>query len=206
VTAFPCGLCQTGACPPEMLLSCGALFSVGAILGGTAGVAKEVLSGPSSNADGRAAMRALAAGPAALSLESPDRCLRPGLERSTANPWSDGGLTVRSVFLPEPTGTPDQTDFVAEVALRQLVLTPAPVSKSAGSEPRWALRLEAQVQMTERDSGRRVQQRVEWLSDAHPVSAWTQKEASLLTELGHQACDQLAQRMSAAVEKAWRSN
>jgi len=41
-TALPCALCQTGACSPDTLASCAALFSIGAVLGGAIGAGQEL--------------------------------------------------------------------------------------------------------------------------------------------------------------------
>ncbi len=42
VAALPCTVCQSGLCTPETLASCGALFSIGAALGGVVGAGQEV--------------------------------------------------------------------------------------------------------------------------------------------------------------------
>ncbi len=43
ITAMPCSLCITGACTPEILVSCAGLFSVGAVVGGVVGGGVELV-------------------------------------------------------------------------------------------------------------------------------------------------------------------
>ena len=209
VTAFPCALCETGACTPEILGSCAALFGVGAMLGGTAGVVREIFPDSTMASDGSSAMASLAADEPVFSPERLERCLSAEIERSNQSPWQDSGLSARSVLASGPYVASEQEralgggDYRSEVAVRQLALVHATDTKNAASADRWLLRIDAQINLIEGVSGRGLARNVSWLSETHPVAAWTQKNASLLSRVTTDGCEQLAHRLLEVAEKAW---
>ena len=74
IVGFPCLICQIG-CTPEVLLSCTALWGVGALLGGTVGVVKEMFSDSSTQPADRTVIDALAAGGPVLAPIGLEKCL-----------------------------------------------------------------------------------------------------------------------------------
>lgn len=200
VTAMPCGVCQGGVCPPEVLGPCAALFGVGALLGGATGMVKEILSG-ARTPDAQSQLKSLAQAQPAFAPVRLQQCLAAELVRRGGAPWRDAGIAARSVLAD---GT-SAGDHVAEASLRELVLARAGAGKDAPAEERWELRMEARLQFTESSSGRRATRDVQWTSAAHPPAAWTDPEARLLAEVTGAGCAAIAQRLLQAAEMAWRA-
>jgi len=204
VTAFPCALCETGACPPEVLGSCAALFGVGALLGGSAGVVKEIFSSATMPADGSSAVPSLAAGEPVFSPARLTQCLGAEIERSNRSPWREAGLSAWSMLDSGTDLDGRPGDYRAEVLLRRLILVHAPDAEQAVRADRWRLRIDAQIRLSEPASGRRQARDVSWQSQPYPVAAWMQRRPELLAEIATEGCEQLARRLVAATESAWR--
>lgn len=172
IVGFPCLICQIG-CPPEALLSCTALWGVGALLGGTVGVVKEMFSDSSVEPADRTLIDALAAGGPQLSPIGLEKCLDPEIELSNLVPWQDSGLSAQSILVSGAMASGNLedsakgADYLSDVEVRQLALVNASDKKSAESGALWLLRINAQLDLTERISGRRMTRSVNWSSETY---------------------------------------
>ncbi len=215
VAAMPCGLCQTGFCPPEVLGSCAVLFSVGALLGSGVGVVSELVSRSDRPPDARARLQAVAGGAPALSPTGLSECLAAKIhegDRGHRAQWQDAGLSAQSIFAAQAavvapqgsaeTGSPAPYDYLAEVALRQLVLAQTPGSGSL--EESWRLHIKAELRFVETSSGKQRLRALEWSSEGFPLSAWLREDAPLFAKLAGEGCGALARELFAAAENAWR--
>lgn len=209
IVGFPCLICQIG-CTPEVLLSCTALWGVGALLGGTVGVVKEMFSDSSKQPADRTVIDALATGGPVLAPIGLEKCLGPEIELSNLVPWQDSGLSAQSVLVSGAMASGNLedsvkgADYLSEVEVRQLALVDASDKQNAESGARWLLRIDAQIHLTERMSGRRVTRAVSWSSGTYPLAAWTEKNSVLLSKVAAEGCEQLARRLLEAAENAWK--
>jgi hypothetical protein len=206
LTAGVCGICQTGLCPPELLLACAGLFAVGAAIGGSLGIASEAIAGgfkaPPQPA-GLAAQHVEATAPGVrtasaelLAQEALRECIaRRGRD---APVWVDQGrgavfvagdaearygleATVTRVAL-QPRGTPGQP--IAE----------APVQLLANGEVVFSDRREAR---TERRS-------IAWQGPSHTLAEWTAPDAAALRRSLGEACEGLASAALREADGLWR--
>ena len=201
VTAFPCGLCQTGACPPEMLGPCAALFSVGALLGGAAEMVKGLLSTPDETDVAAKEVAAVADRRPVFGANQLADCLGRVIEGQGGLRWQDGGLTALSVLArSEPAAG---QAYGAEVLLKEVALVQM-TDPGVPASSLWRLHLEAQLTLLERRTSQRVSRRVVWESDARPSSDWLNGEPDKWVAVAEQGCVRLADSLLDVAEKMWR--
>lgn len=220
-TAFPCGLCQTGACTPDMLASCAALFSVGAVVGGVIGAGQEVLNaiGSSSPPDNSRAARdsitplVKAARGRKFDQGALTKCLRQELDRLGPAAWHDQGRTGLPSVIPAPAAPaldsaarashlkPLGYQYGAESFIAHIAMVP--IQGVAASDDAVALRIAAEVRLSTASGSQAATTSITWTSKSHGLKAWSAPAAGLAEEVLQQACRDLANQIVAAGREYW---
>lgn len=209
LTAWPCSLCITGACTPEILVSCAGLFSVGAMAGGVIGggyeVVRRVKGAQPSTADLRDSLSQDAMGGQVQRLDA--AALRVCLENALAKPdaavWRVQGriAVARLAEAPAPAGVMGRWDARMEVSRIALVAEPKPGRPPLEVPAR--LLVEGRLALT--DNGKELRPSpLRWESAAHPLGHWIGTEPDSLTprEL-RAACGELAMQGVRAAHDRW---
>lgn len=213
VTAGICGVCQTGLCPPEMLLPCAGLFAIGAAVGGAVGIGGELLSGgfkPAPQAPVLPALQVQAATPvlsaAAGTLVAQDALRGCVLRRAAQGPaWVSQG---RSAML-EP--EPPAARFTVETAVHRVVLVPRSQPDLPIAEVPVQLIVEGGlvlrhtparpgVQLEEPGEQRRF---ATWHGPSHTLAEWSAPDGRVLEATLREACDGLAAALLREAESLW---
>lgn len=214
VTAFPCGICQAGVCPPEVILPCAALFSVGAVIGGMAGTGQELIKhwqAPAKAGSERSAnvaeLRPLLAGMGDKSTLAD--CLRSELAARQSESWRNQGREVQlgmpaSAESGEAVGERQRLHaagyhYAAELAIDRLALV---------EEEKVAAMVHLQVEGKLRFidlPGREVKvSRLLWQGEARPIKDWIGGGASLVGDTLRQSCRAMAAQAAEQTHKAWQ--
>ena len=218
--ALPCGLCQIGACTPEVLASCAALFTMGAVIGGlTAGLQESLARSPGLPDATRQQLWASIdlQRRAGVGKDRMAQCLSAELVRPPKVVWRDQGRTAFPVmrdFATLAPGTPAQTgaagsasrevDYTAEATVTRISLLPESGAPKGDAETRrLRLGLDVEIHLTDRHSGKRRSTTVSWSSPPHSPVEWTAADSALVSNTAAQGCQELARLIVNAGEKAW---
>jgi len=177
VTAIPCSLCITGACTPEILVSCAGLFSVGAVMGAAIGtgieLVQQVRGQRPSPPDTAGTFARAGAGdtPRAFDVDALRACVTDALLESPFERWRVQGreAVARLADTTPPADAQGQWRSVVEWSHIALV----PSGKPGLSPETVPVRLRVEGRLTLVDNGR-VQRAVplRWESDASPLEQW----------------------------------
>ncbi|MDD5296744.1 MAG: MalM family protein [Rhodocyclaceae bacterium] len=214
-TAFPCGICQAGACAPDMLASCAALFSVGAILGGVVGVGSELLSAasgkntpPPGSREKAARLTDAAKGwkfePVALM-----RCLEQELGKKENAAWHDQGRKGIPSRMPPGLSGPEFPARVqaqglqqgVEISVTRVALIPETKPGHALAEAPVHLLIEGQMRWAAMSGKDGKPSALSWKSASRNLEDWTQP--GVATEILQQGCHGLAARIVDTSRKTW---
>jgi hypothetical protein len=219
VAAMPCGLCQTGACGPELLAPCAAAFAVGAVLGGAWAVVKEMsganppVSSAPNAAELASAQHAAAAPVAAeakrtFSADALNDCVRQAFAAQPDTAWRDRGWTALLPGNSSETVGRVTSRRRLELSVTGIALasnTPA-VAGAAPAERPMQLVIDGLVRLRAADGTNADQQPVSWTSTSRTLGQWGVADSADLHALLDGACQSLARQVLQAGETMWRKH
>lgn len=226
-TALPCGVCASGVCGPEVLAPCAALFSVGAVVGGTLGIGHEVVT----TVAGVAAPPAVKTGDVKQSMtpmidrakgEQSGRvellkCIGQVLAGETVSDWLDQGRSAQLSVVAQINGvaadSPESLSGLAvqgygysmeSVVSRIALVSDEEAAKTLAEVP-VRLRLESQVgfrDLSDKHAKTKTAM-VAWESQPHALDDWTHSGPQLVAEAADQGCRELAGKIVDAANQFW---
>jgi hypothetical protein len=226
VTAFPCALCQTGACTPEMLAPCAALFSIGALIGGLAGAGSELAAGMSRDANSVPDITGTV-----------DRSLKPLLEAgsrqqfgpsmltqclmeqvSTSGSWIDQGREVRPV-VPAATDLPDREApvipgspvapayrYATTASVSRIALVAAGKAGQAPAEVPVNLVIEGSLRIVELPDKEMGRMKIRWQGMQRPLGDWVARGSEIAGASFQEGCRELAKQIVETSRHAWNND
>nr|WP_242533425.1 MalM family protein [Niveibacterium umoris] len=204
LVALPCALCQTGVCTPEMLLSCAALFSTGAVAGGVVASGQELLARAQGRSQGPAEVPTHAAitlhKTPALDATSLRACLQAALSQGGAEPWRDQGITghphLKASAAP---ATPSM-----QLALEGIAFVPEGATPADVNELPVRLHLRGHWAWVRAGDATPRHLPLTWQSDVHPLRAWLGDSPPVLRDTLDTACRDIATQTIATAAAQWR--
>jgi hypothetical protein len=230
VTAFPCGLCQTGACPPQAIAPCAALFSIGAAVGGLWATGKEMWHGGLAAADRTAPVGIAAdawrsaAGPVAASASGRfdqaalHACLLRNLAAAGAGGWHDQGRMARLQPLPPPgeaataASQPDadrgerDARYLVRISVNAIALVDrgVPLRPMQATARPLQLVIDGDLKFIDRAGGPVREVPLSWQSEPVDASRWGAADTDEVAALLGRACAEYSKAALESSEKAWR--
>jgi len=229
LVAMPCGLCQAGGCPPEMLAPCGALFAVGAAVGGVIGIGSEIINGgPGEKYAPRLSEAAVEATLPAMRSASVARfagmpygqCLAQQFNGSASGAeiraeWTSQGRRgeVRNVAWDDKSANENSRyialqaegyRYVADVYIESVnLLAEGDAGEALMDMP---VNLEVLGHVHFRDLNRQVSRDLplKWQSDPRMWATWSADVSSVLASTLDQACGELAKQAIEKTEATWK--
>jgi len=204
LVALPCALCQTGACTPELLLSCAALFSTGAVAGGVVASGQELLARSQGRSHGPAevptnAATALHNAPA-LDAAALRTCLQAEPTLYEAAPWRDQGLTGHPQL--RPAAAPLAPAL--QVTLEHIVFMPEGASPADVDELPVRLHLSGHWDWVRTRGAAPQRLPLAWQSAVYPLRAWLGESPPVLRNTLDTACREIAAQTLATAQAQWR--
>jgi hypothetical protein len=209
VTALPCGLCATGACGPELLLPCAAAFSVGAVIGGTVSLGRELLTGglrsrpappPEPVATG-AALGAFGAGRPRLDAAALTQCILDRSQREDGPAWRHQGLTAH--LLVQPVAPERATAIRHRVDVQVEGVTLVAVGDAATALASSHLRIDGHVVMTDLRGGAALSRAFAWDGPQRTLGQWAEVTPETLDGELRTACDALSEQILPTIRAGW---
>lgn len=216
VVAMPCALCETGLCPPQVLIPCAALFAAGAVIGSTIGTIEELSSGgfalaPQPAPDGavteakRAAIAPVSsAAGQRLAQGALQRCVMPSWEEAVRQAWSDQGRSAQLVSAQAgaegsaaaAAGAPSHR---AEVSLTSMALI------AGGDVLPLDVRIavDGLVRYLDRGGVSAGERKLAWLSDAIAIERLAETDSPELRAALDAACESIGRDAVEAVKALW---
>lgn len=206
LVALPCALCQTGACTPELLLSCAALFSTGAVAGGVVASGQELLARAQGQASGPAEVPPSAASVlhSAPALDAPAlrACLHAALAQGEAATWRDQGFTAHPLLRSAGAATPMVPAL--QVALERIAFVPEGPAPADPDTLSVRMRLSGSWQWRSAPDAAPQRLPLTWQSKAHPLRAWLGESPPLLRDTLDTACREIAAQTLGTAQTQWR--
>lgn len=210
VTAWPCSLCITGACTPEILVSCAGLFSVGAVAGAVIGGGYEVVRRVKGARPSSPDLRDTLA-PDAMSEQTrrfDSAALRVCIQDALANPdaavWRVQARSAGARLAEAPAPASVMGRWDARMDVHRIALVAADKPAQPPLEVPVRLLVEGRVVLA--DNGKELSPSpLKWESAEYPLGQWigTEPDALAPREL-KAACNALAMQAVQAARDRWR--
>lgn len=204
LVALPCALCQTGACTPEMLLSCAALFSTGAVAGGVVASGQELLARAQGRSQGPAEVPTHAAitlhKTPALDAASLRACLQAALSQGEAAPWRDQGITGH----PQLKASAAPAAPALQLALEGIAFVPEGAQPTNLDELPVRLHLRGHWDWVRAGDALAQRLPLAWQSELHPLRTWLGDTPPVLRDTLDAACREIAAQSLATAAAQWR--
>jgi uncharacterized protein YceK len=217
VTAIPCGVCQTGACSPAVLLPCTALFSVGAVIGGSVGLGKELIASLDKDAQQSASIAKKTKQSVTPIVESTQSrrfdhtALSRCIEQELGERWHDqgrmavlSGMSTMDTFTSANAGSDLEArgyQYSAQSKILKFSLVPEGL---ATPEIPVHLVIEGEVQLTRFASHAVKIATVSWQSPPHKLQDWIKNGPELAGDAMKQGCDALAKQITGNSQHLWQ--
>jgi hypothetical protein len=209
VTAGVCGICQTGLCPPQMLLSCAGLFAVGAAIGGAVGVGGELLAAnapAAPKAPTLSAQQVQGASPVVSSAAGTmlgQEALRACMQRRAA----EGDAWVAQGRRAELALESGSAPFVLEAAVQRVSLVPMGQPGQAVDDLPVQLLVDGKVVLRHAPPGpqeaREWQRTVSWQGPSYTLVQWSAPDGRVLQDSLRGACEGLAESLLRQAQALW---
>jgi hypothetical protein len=231
VMAAPCGLCQAGVCPPEVLAPCAALFAVGAAIGGVVGAGSELISGglaetPNlpqlSEADVAITLPALkTASTSGITGKSFRQCVARHLkqssrDRTSGNLWTSQGRRAEVSDVDAEAPAADNRlhypalrqqgyRFVAEIHIDAVNLISRGISGQSVAEMPVHLQIVGELHFYDLIRNITRDLPLEWEGDSQTWSTLSADTPLVLKAVLDQACNELARKAIEKTEVIWKN-
>lgn len=224
LTAMPCGICQTGACTPEVLVPCAALFSVGAVIGGVVGLGAEVVASTSNKPRlptiGKEMKKSFEPKIASARQNLFDRqtltsCLKNELDKPENSSWIDQGrkglpTLPEAGSIPAPS-TEEFRAVIGKLGLHHGVATfVTRIALALEAKPGQALEevpahliIEGQARSVHVLTKQTEITPLTWKSQTWSLAEWQHPRDGMLEEVMHQGCQALSQQVVESSRKSW---
>jgi hypothetical protein len=216
-TALPCGVCQTGACSPAVLLPCTALFSVGAVIGGSVGLGKELIASLDKDAQQSANIAKKTHQSVTPIVESTQsrrfdhRALSRCIAQELGERWHDQGRMaipsgISTMDTPEFANTDSDLEaqgyqYAAQSKILKFSLIPEGL---ATPEIPVHLVIEGEVKFTNFSSHIFKAAPVSWQSPPHKLQDWIKNGPELAGDAMKQGCHALAKQITEFSQRLWQ--
>ena len=206
VTAGVCGICQTGLCPPEVLLPCAGLFAIGAAVGGAVGIGGELFGGgfkPPAQPPALPAGQVQAAAPVLRSAAGA-LMAQAALRECTLRRLADGEAWVAQGRRAVPEPRAEAARFVVQAAVQRVALVSNGRPGQAVEEIPVRLVVEGGFVFRDTLRGREEQRPAAWRGPSYTLTEWSAPDGRVLQTALRDACDGLADAILGAAEPLWR--
>lgn len=223
-TAMPCGICQTGLCSPEALVPCAALFSVGAVIGGTYGVGRELflhMGGTSAalsvSADAKQSVTpiVMAETHKAFDRQALSGCVARELDSSANRGWHDQGrMALPAMSLPDGSGAgqggsrgsgTDRQNYQygSETTVSRIDLVSDAQTSQLVSATSVHLQIEGEIVFTDLSRNRAKRSLLLWKSESYPIAEWSAPDRKVVTKMLEEGCKEFARKSVEASRTLW---
>jgi hypothetical protein len=215
VVAMPCGLCQTGLCPPQALLPCAALFAAGAVIGGAFGTIEELSSGgltlasPPPDAAAAEAKRAAVAPVSSvagrrLAQGALQRCVQLPWDEAARQGWREQGRSAQLVSALAPAGARAEAAAGTPSHRAEVSLTSMALVASGDALPLDArIVVDGFVRYFDRTGTQLGESKLAWQSDAMTLERLSEPDSPDVRDALDAACESIGRQAVEAVQALW---